>query len=72
QKIETAKKKEEEGGDDDVFVEDTDEDGVDDYDEELVGTDPEDPNDTPTQQQIDDANAAQEQEALMQEGLETP
>ena len=72
QKIETAKKKEEEGGEDDVFVEDTDEDGVDDYDEELVGTDPEDPNDTPTQQQIDDANAAQEQEALMQEGLETP
>ena len=36
---------------------DTDGDGVDDYDEELVGTDPEDPFDTPTQEQIEAAAA---------------
>jgi ankyrin repeat protein len=36
---------------------DSDEDGFDDYDENLVGTDPEDPDDTPTQEQVDTAQA---------------
>ena len=36
---------------------DSDEDGFDDYDENLVGTDPENPNDTPTQEQVDTAQA---------------
>jgi ankyrin repeat protein len=36
---------------------DSDEDGFDDYDENLVGTDPEDSNDTPTQEQVDTAQA---------------
>jgi hypothetical protein len=58
-KIETAKVEEEEGGEDDVFVEDTDGDGVDDYDEELLGSDgspigdKDDADVTPTQEQID-------------------
>ena len=36
---------------------DSDEDGFDDYDENLVGTDPEDSDDTPTQEQVDTAQA---------------
>ena len=58
-KIETAKVEEEEGGEDDVYVEDTDGDGVDDYDEELLGSDgspigdKDDPDVTPTKEQID-------------------
>jgi hypothetical protein len=37
--------------------EDTDGDGFDDYDEKLVGTDPDDPDDTPTQAEVDAAVA---------------
>ena len=45
---------------DDVIVsEDTDGDGFDDYDEVLVGTDPEDPDDFPTQAEVDEALAEQ-------------
>ena len=57
-KIEEAKV-EEEKGDDDVFVEDSDEDGVDDYDEQLLGPDgdpigdKDDPEVTPTEEQIE-------------------
>ncbi len=57
-KIEAAKE-EEEKGDDDVFVEDTDGDGVDDYDESLLGPDgdpigdKDDPDVTPTEEQIE-------------------
>ena len=36
---------------------DSDEDGFDDYDENLVGTNPENPDDTPTQEQVDTAQA---------------
>ena len=36
---------------------DSDEDGFDDYDENLVGTNPEDSNNTPTQEQVDTAQA---------------
>ena len=56
-KIEEAKV-EEEKGDDDVFVEDTDGDGVDDYDESLLGPDgdpigdKDDPDVTPTEEQL--------------------
>ena len=39
---------------------DSDEDGFDDYDENLVGTDPENPDDTPTQEQVDTAQAAKD------------
>ncbi|MBT3913645.1 MAG: hypothetical protein HOF22_10705, partial [Verrucomicrobia bacterium] len=39
---------------------DSDEDGFDDYDENLVGTNPEDPNDTPTQEQVDTAQVAKD------------
>jgi len=39
--------------------EDSDGDGVDDYDEKLVGTDPDDPDDFPTQAEVDDAFAEQ-------------
>ena len=57
-KIEAAKV-EEDKGDDDVFVEDTDGDGVDDYDESLLGPDgdpigdKDDPDVTPTEEQIE-------------------
>lgn len=57
-KIEAAKV-EEDKGDDDVFVEDTDGDGVDDYDEQLLGPDgdpigdKDDPDVTPTEEQIE-------------------
>jgi len=57
-KIEAAKE-EEDKGDDDVFVEDTDGDGVDDYDESLLGPDgdpigdKDDPDVTPTEEQIE-------------------
>ena len=57
-KIEEAKV-EEDKGDDDVFVEDTDGDGVDDYDESLLGPDgdpigdKDDPDVTPTEEQIE-------------------
>ena len=58
-KIEEAKVEEEKGGDDDVFVEDSDGDGVDDYDEQLLGPDgdpigdKDDPEVTPTEEQIE-------------------
>ena len=39
--------------------EDTDGDGFTDYDENLVGTDPEDPDDFPTQVEMDEARAEQ-------------
>ena len=57
-KIEEAKV-EEDKGDDDIFVEDTDGDGVDDYDESLLGPDgdpigdKDDPDVTPTEEQIE-------------------
>ena len=59
-KIEIAK--EEDDSDEDNFTadEDTDGDGFTDYDENLVGTNPEDPDDTPTQAEVDDAVAEQE------------
>jgi hypothetical protein len=57
-KIEIAE--EEDADDDDVTeIEDSDGDGVDDYDEKLVGTDPDDPDDTPTQAEVDAAHAEQ-------------
>jgi len=59
-KIEIAK--EEDDSDEDNFTadEDTDGDGFTDYDENLVGTDPENPDDTPTQAEVDEAVAEQE------------
>jgi hypothetical protein len=45
--------------DDVTEFEDTDGDGFDDYDEVLVGTDPDDPDDFPTQAEVDDAFAEQ-------------
>jgi len=57
-KIEIAE--EEDADDDDVTeIEDSDGDGFDDYDEKLVGTDPDDPDDTPTQAEVDAAHAEQ-------------
>jgi hypothetical protein len=41
---------------------DSDEDGFDDHDENLTGHDPENPNDTPTQKEVDAAEAAKEEE----------
>ena len=40
--------------DDDIGV-DSDGDGFDDYDEKITGHDPEDPEDTPTQEEVDAA-----------------
>ena len=59
-KIEIAKQ--EDDSDEDNFTADvdTDEDGFTDYDENLVGTDPDDPDDTPTQAEVDEAVAEQE------------
>jgi hypothetical protein len=37
---------------------DSDEDGFDDHDEKLTGHDPENPNDAPTQKEVDNANSA--------------
>ena len=60
-KIEEAKVAESEEGEDEVEGVDSDGDGVDDWTEEtLVGTDPNDPDDTPTPEQIRDAKAADE------------
>ena len=60
-KIESARVAEEEEGEDEVEGVDSDGDGVDDWTEEtLVGTDPNDPDDTPTPEQIRAAKAADE------------
>ncbi|MDP6279328.1 MAG: ankyrin repeat domain-containing protein, partial [Nitrospinota bacterium] len=59
--IEALEKREEEEGEDEFSTaEDTDGDGVDDYDEELTGHDPEDPDDFPTLAEVDAAYAADE------------
>ncbi|MDP7010004.1 MAG: ankyrin repeat domain-containing protein, partial [Verrucomicrobiota bacterium] len=59
--IEAFEKREEEEGEDEFSTaEDTDGDGVDDYDEELTGHDPEDPDDFPTLAEVDAAYAADE------------
>jgi hypothetical protein len=54
-KIETAKQKEEAGDDDEGSTEDSDGDGMYDSEEELTGHDPNDPDDTPTQEEVDAA-----------------
>ncbi len=57
-KIEAAKVEEEEGGDAESSTVDSDGDGMYDYEEELTGHDPNDPDDYPTQEEVDAAEAA--------------
>ena len=57
-KIESAKVEEEEGGEAEGSTEDSDGDGFYDYEEELTGHDPNDPDDKPTQDEVDAAEAA--------------
>ena len=57
-KIEAAKVEEEEGGDAESSTVDTDDDGFYDYEEELTGHDPNDPDSKPTQDEVDAAEAA--------------
>jgi len=64
-KIEIAKQEDESDEDNFTSDEDTDGDGIGDYEEDLVGTDPEDPDDTPTQDEV--AAALAEQEAKLAE-----
>ena len=52
--IEAAKKEAEKGDDNDDGSDDNDGDGVDNYDERQIGTDPENPDDTPTEEQIEE------------------
>ena len=54
-KIESAKVEEEEGGEAEGSTEDSDGDGIYDYEEELTGHDPNDPDDKPTQDEADAA-----------------
>ena len=65
EKIEIAKQEDESDEDNFTSDEDTDGDGIGDYEEDLVGTDPEDPDDTPTQDEV--AAALAEQEAKLAE-----
>ena len=60
--IEAAKKEAEKGDDNDDGSDDNDGDGVDNYDERQIGTDPEDPNSTPTDEQIEELRAQEEAE----------
>jgi hypothetical protein len=57
-KIEAAKVEEEEGGDAEGSTVDSDDDGFYDYEEELTGHDPNDPDSKPTQDEVDAAEAA--------------
>lgn len=57
-KIESAKEAEEAGDEDIGSTEDSDDDGFYDYEEELTGHDPNDPDDKPTQDEVDAAEAA--------------
>ena len=58
-KIEAAKVEEEEGGDAEGSTVDSDDDGFYDYEEELTGHDPNDPDSKPTQEEVDAAEAAE-------------
>ena len=49
-----------EAGDEDDGTDDNDGDGVDNADERAIGTDPEDPNDTPTDAQVEELRASEE------------
>ena len=60
--IEDSKKKDEEGSDDDLIGVDEDDDGFDAYDEKLTGHSDNDPNDKPTQEEVDAALADLEEE----------
>ncbi|HIM77333.1 MAG TPA: hypothetical protein EYM58_05075 [Rhodospirillales bacterium] len=56
QKIETAKVQEEKGDEDEASTEDSDGDGFYDWEENLTGHDPNDPDDMPTQEEVDAAS----------------
>ena len=60
--IEAAKKEAEKGDDNDDGSDDNDGDGVDNYDERQIGTDPENPDDTPTEEQIEELREKEAQE----------
>ena len=55
QKIETAKVQEEKGDEDEASTEDSDGDGFYDWEENLTDHDPNDPDDMPTQEEVDEA-----------------